>query len=211
MTKKDPATTISAADRLLEVTTDPLHRQILENYRRHAILEVTGEWEGIFDEDSAVEHPVYRFNITGYEGVVADGADAVKGIYQMLRKTSTCVILVEDEKLNVCDWGFASESFFNTYQRGTDLIKLGLAAEKPDGYYILRQRFAMIWPYDERGRMAGEHVYEDKSFREIIEIAVEDYVTPDDARARLLPLLRPLPKFSPPPKASKVSKVSVHA
>jgi hypothetical protein len=46
--RKDPAVTISAADRLLTVTASPLRRQILENYRRHAILEVTGNWEDIF-------------------------------------------------------------------------------------------------------------------------------------------------------------------
>jgi hypothetical protein len=57
--KKDMASTISAADRLLETLTDPLHRQIIENYRRHAILEVCGEWEDIFTPDMTVEVPEY--------------------------------------------------------------------------------------------------------------------------------------------------------
>jgi hypothetical protein len=104
MPKKDIAITISAADHLLETTEHPLHRRILENYRRHAILEICGEWEGIFDPEMCAEHPVYYFNITGMDGLVADGADAVKQIYRTLAETQTCVMLVEDEQLWVNDW-----------------------------------------------------------------------------------------------------------
>jgi hypothetical protein len=55
----------------------------------------------------------------------------------------------------------------------------------------------MIWPYDERGRMKGEHVYENKALHRIERIESEDFITVDDARARLLPLLRPLPDLEP--------------
>jgi hypothetical protein len=57
--KRDPAVTIEAADRLLETTENPLHRQILENYRRRAILDISGDWEVIFDPDMTVEEPLY--------------------------------------------------------------------------------------------------------------------------------------------------------
>lgn len=196
MTKKDPAVTISAADRLLETTEKPLHRQILENYRRHAILEVTGNWEGIFDPAMTVPEPFYTFDITNWDGVRAVG-DEVRAVYKGLAEHQTTVILVEDEQLMVSDWGFASESWFNTYQRGGELIEKGFTDYAADGYYVMRQRIAMIWPYDEYGRMIGEHVYEAKVFREIIEVTEAEYVTVDDARARLMPLLRPLPKFDP--------------
>ena len=197
MTKKDIATTISAADRLLETTENPLHRQILENYRRHAILEICGEWEGIFDADMMVEHPVYYFNITGKDGVVADGAQAVKDIYRNLAETQTCVKLVEGEQLWVDDWGFASDSTFITYMHGRDAIEKGFHVEDADGYYREHQHFVMIWPYDEAGRLIGEHVYENKALHRLEQIAAEDYITVEDARLRLLPLLRPLPVFAP--------------
>jgi hypothetical protein len=196
MPKMDIATTLSAADRLLETIANPLHRQILENYRRHAILEICGEWEGIFDADMMVEHPVYYFNVTGMEGVVADGADAVKAIYRMLAETQTCVMLVEDEHLWVDDWGFASDSTFITYLRGHDAIGKGFEVDDPDGYYREHQHFAMIWPYDEAGRLKGEQVYENKALHRVEAIAAEDYITLEDARGRLLPLLRPLPAFA---------------
>ena len=195
-TKKDPAVTISAADRLLTTTVNPLHRQILENYRRHAILEVTGNWEDIFAPDMTVPDPVYTFDVTNFEGVKLAG-DRVKAFYKGLVDSHATVILVEDEQLVVADWGLASESWFNTYERGSDLIAAGAEGYDPDGYYIVRARLAMIWPYDPQGRLIGEHVYEAKVFRQVIEITEDEFVTLADAQARLLPLLRPLPKFTP--------------
>jgi hypothetical protein len=199
--KKDIAITISAADRMLETLTDPLHRQIIANYRRHAILEICGEWEGIFAPDMTVEVPEYYFNITSMDGVRAVG-DEVKAVYKSLADTQTTVMLVENERLMVADWGFASDSYFNTYQRGHDLLDKGFTGYEPEGYYVHRQHFAMIWPYDERGRMIGEHVYENKANQQIFEVQEGDYLTIEDARARLLPLLRPLPEFRPATRAT---------
>ena len=196
MAEKDIAGTISAADRLLEVTENPRHRRILENYRRHAILEICGEWEAIFTPDLTVEEPVYYFNIQGYDGVVVNGAQAVKDIYRNLAETQTSVILVENEHLWVDDWGFASDSDFVTYERGHALIAKGFQVDDPDGYYRETQHFAMIWPYDEKGRLIGERVYENKPLHRIEQIDREDFITLEDARARLLPLLRPLPELT---------------
>src|SRR3954463_6890559 len=43
-------------------TTNKLHLRILENYRRHAILEVCGMYQGILVPEMIVPHPVYRFH-----------------------------------------------------------------------------------------------------------------------------------------------------
>jgi hypothetical protein len=195
LARRDIAETISAADKLLETTENPRHRAILENYRRHAILEIRGEWEAIFAPESMVEEPVYCFSITGFDGVVVDGADGVKGVYRNLAETQTCVMLVENEHLWVDDWGFASDSNFVTYQRGHNLIDKGFEADDPSGYYREIQHFVMVWPYDARARLFGERVYEDKPLHRIERISREDFITLDDARARLLPLLRPLPEL----------------
>jgi hypothetical protein len=193
--RRDIADTIGAADRLLEVTVNPRHRRILENYRRHAILEICGEWELIFEPDMMVEEPIYHFSITGFDGVVAKG-DEVKDVYRMLAETETSVMLVEDEQLWVNDWGFASDSQFVTYERGHNLIEKGFQVEDPSGFYREIQHFVMTWPYDERGRLIGERVYEFKPEHRIEQISEADFITLEDARARLLPLLRPLPELT---------------
>ena len=182
MLKPDVAVTISAADRLLETTTNPLHRQILENYRRHAILEVCGYWEDIFLPSMTVEEPMYYFNVRGFPGNKAEGAEAVQKIYKHLAESSGAVMVVEDERLMVSDWGFASEALFNTYYRGHTLIEDGIEVDSPEGYYILKQRYVLLWPYDDRGRLMGEHLYEDKTSLEIEEVSPEEAITP--ARVR---------------------------
>jgi hypothetical protein len=196
--KKDITQTISAADRLLETTENPLHRQILENYRRHAILETTGRWEGIFDPDSTVDEPFYILNIIGFPGVRAAGQQ-VRDIYRTMAEQDTTVMVVEQERLMVSDWGFASDALFNKYLRGRDLLAKGVQVDDPEGYYIHQIHYAMIWPYDDRGRMIGENVYQDMSHGLVTQVPAEDYLTVDDARERLLPLLRPLPRFAPQP------------
>jgi len=197
MPKKDIAVTISAADRLLETTSDPLHRQILENYRRHAILEVCGYWEPIFAPEMTVPEPTYYYNVRGFAGDKAEGAAAVHAIYKHLAESSGSVMVVEEERLMISDWGFASEALFNSYYRGHTLISDGIKVEKPDGYYVAKQRYVMLWPYDSLGRLIGEQVYENRAFFEVVEIPEDDYITLEDARKRMMPLLRPLPIYDP--------------
>ncbi|RYE40538.1 MAG: hypothetical protein EOP24_40485 [Hyphomicrobiales bacterium] len=95
----------------------------------------------------------------------------------------------------VADWGFSSNSIFNSFKRGKDLIDNGITDVDPEGHYNHRQHFAMIWPYDDRGRMIGEHVYENRAYGEVIEVPTEDYVTIGDAKERLGALLQPLTPF----------------
>jgi len=78
MARLDISKLTRAADEALETTDHPLHRQILENYRRHAILETTGRWREIFTPEMTVEHPIYRNHASG-KSEVLDGRDAVMG------------------------------------------------------------------------------------------------------------------------------------
>jgi len=64
-----------------------------------------------------------------------------------------------------------------------------------DRFYIRRTPIAMVWPYDERGRMIGEHTYSGDA--QIIEIAERDFITLDEAREKLWPQLRPLSGLDP--------------
>jgi len=63
----------------------------------------------------------------------------------------------------------------------------------PKKLYIYRQPTAMIWPYDNRGRLIGEHVYRHSDGAELIEVNPDEYITLAEARDKLIPLQRPLP------------------
>ena len=45
---------------LLRTVEDPRHRAILSNYRRHALLEVSGRYEEILTPAMTISNPVYR-------------------------------------------------------------------------------------------------------------------------------------------------------
>ncbi|MGB0922102.1 MAG: hypothetical protein ACPG1C_12395 [Alphaproteobacteria bacterium] len=44
-----------AADTLLKTVTNLRHRKIIENYRRHAMLEVSGQYKEIFAPEMTSE------------------------------------------------------------------------------------------------------------------------------------------------------------
>lgn len=190
MNKLDITTQFRGIDAFLETLDNPLHRRIIENYRRHAIFEITGHKAEIFTPEMTVEHPVYVFN-----GPVAclrlEGTEQILDYYSSLQQRQATVMVIAEEKLAVADWGFASEAVFNSFMPGS-CVPDWLPAD-PDKLYLLRQPTAMAWPYDDRGRLIGEHVYRHSAGAELIEVGAEEYITLDEAREKLLPLQRALP------------------
>ena len=54
----------------------------------------------------------------------------------------------------------------------------------------------MIWPYDERGRLLGEDVYEPHPEKaEVTKLNPADILTTQQAAHLLAPLITPLPSF----------------
>lgn len=194
MAKFDPTVIVHDIDALLEQTDKPLHRQILENFRRHAILELIGEWEQIFTPDMTVEHPIYRMN-EGGQGEVLDGMEAVQGFYKSLVEAGATNLVFEDNNISVNDRGIAIEAIVNHLLPGSVLAAEGAEVDDHDAIYNVRHRLGMFWPYDETGRLIGEHVYEDIPSREVIKLDPSEVLTAEEARAALLPLLRPLPTY----------------
>jgi hypothetical protein len=70
----------AATDELLRTVENPRHRAILGNYRRHALLEVSGRYEEILTPAMTVAHPVYRLT-EGPHTIVLDGHDQVREFY----------------------------------------------------------------------------------------------------------------------------------
>jgi hypothetical protein len=69
-------------------------------------------------------------------------------------------------------------------------------AVKPDenAMYLYTNFLEMIWPYDDRGRLIGEDVWEpDPDKAEIIKLDPEDVLTTQQAATLLAPLIKPLP------------------
>ena len=164
--------------RLLERTTNPLQRAILLNFWRHVHLEGAGEYDKILAPDMTVEHPVYRVT-WGANPAVIEGKDGVRAFYNSVGEA---VLWHSDDRLAVGDWGVSDEITFHQLAMGSDLKKIGYTVERPDRLYHVSSRQAFIWPYDSRARLAGEHLYEDKTSLRIEEVDKSEAITP--ARVR---------------------------
>lgn len=172
---------------LIASSADPHHKAILENYRLHGLLEVSGYWDEVVSPEIMVEDPEYRLSI-GPEQVTLKG-EQVFDFYRMLSETSTNVLVVRDQQMAVADWGFAAESTYYNYLRGRQINEHGMGEVDPDGYFIRRAIIMMIWKYDERARLIGEHVYTHMPLVEIYPIPEAEFITPEEARAELVPQL----------------------
>jgi hypothetical protein len=164
--------------RLLERTADPFHRAILLNFWRHVHLEGSGQYDAILSPDMTVDHPVYRVS-WGANPVVIEGKAGVNAFYNSVGEA---VLWNSDDRIAVADWGVADELTFNQLAIGADLQAIGYDVPNPDALYHVASRQAFIWPYDASARLAGEHLYEDKTSLTITEVDPSEAITP--ARVR---------------------------
>jgi hypothetical protein len=180
--------------RLLEKTTDPLHRAILLNFWRHVHLEGSGQFDRITASDMMVEHPVYRVT-WGANPAVIQGKDGVLAFYNSVGEA---VLWNSDDLIAVADWGVADELTFHQIAPGAVLKAIGYPAPKDEAIYHVSSRQAFLWPYDERARLKGENLYEDKTSLAIEEIDPSEAITPKRVREIHIELLDRLEKrFGP--------------
>jgi hypothetical protein len=164
--------------RLLEQTTEPLHRAMLLNFWRHVHLEGAGEYERIMAPDMMVDEPVYRVT-WGANPAVIRGKDGVLDFY---RSVGEAVLWNSDDFLAVGDWGICDELTFHQLARGADLGAVGYDVDDTDAVYHVSSRQAFVWPYDDQARLVGENLYEDKTSLAIEEVDPEEAITPERVR-----------------------------
>ena len=183
-------------ERLLDKTQNPRHRYLLIAFARHRYLEIAGRYAEFLGPDMTVEHPVYRFNIIGLPSFKLDGQEAIAAMYRSWAETNQSIFYGEDETLAVGDNMVVSRSILYQQQLGSALRdERGIDAD-PDAVYLMKANIAMIWPYDDRGRMIGEDVWEyDDADHDLIKLEPADVVTTEQAATLLDPLIKPLPPF----------------
>ena len=191
----DITETNKAVQELIEVTENPRHRYLLQAYDRHRNLEHAGRFEEIFTPEMTVEHPVYRFNMIGQPPMQLEGREQVEPLYRFWAETNQSVFYNESETVAVGDFLVVSTMIGYQQTLGGALVAAGIEADE-DAMYLLRGRVAMVWPYDERGRLVGENVWEfDATEHDVIKLAPEEIVTTQQAAELLEAQIQPLPQF----------------
>ncbi|GAA4228369.1 hypothetical protein GCM10022254_18340 [Actinomadura meridiana] len=180
----------AGVDAALAVVDDPRHRHMLKNYRRHALLEVSGFWEKILVPEMTVEHPLYRLTERG-KTFVCDGMDQVRAFYSDIVDRGVNVFGALEEEVAVSDYGIFIEAVFAQVVRGDDAALAGEGVD-PDGTYQISHRFAAAWPY-RGGRLVGEFIYDDTGSWRFDEVEPSALMSPADARKALAPYLEQSP------------------
>jgi hypothetical protein len=184
-----------AVRELIERTENPRHRYLLEAYDRHRNLEHAGRFAEIFTPEMTVEHPVYRFNMLGQPPMVLEGREQVEPVYSLWAETNQSIFYNESETVAVGDWMVVSTMVGYQQTLGAALVAGGIEADQ-DAMYLVRGRVAMIWPYDERGRLVGENVWEyDPGEHDLIKLDPDDVLSTERSAELLAPLITPLPPF----------------
>jgi hypothetical protein len=215
MTSHDITNTNRAVRELIERTENPRHRFLLMSYDRHRNLEMAGRYEELFAPEMMVQKPLYHLNVHG-TSLQLEGK-AVKNLYRMWAATNQAVFYVDREQLAVADNLVASVSVGYQQVSGRSLffdkvlpwlpgflsrriVKRVLDAETfeadENSMYLYKNVFQMIWPYDDRGRLLGEDIYEpDPDKAEIVKLDPADVLTTEASGRLLNPLIKPLPSF----------------
>ena len=176
-------------DALLAVTTDPHHRAILLNFRRHVLLEISGRWEEILTPDMTVEHPVYRMGGLSGAMTVYDGMDAVRALYRGLAEVGATVMMPIAEHMTVTDQGVIAEALpFGSFGHGAALAAAGLDVD-PDAHYLVEVNVMYIFEYDRDARLTAERNYVDGSSVVARRLEPDEVITTAQARAFLAPYL----------------------
>lgn len=215
--KLDVTTLNLAVDRLLEKTTNPRHRWLLQAYARHRLLEVAGRYKEIFVPEMTVPEPVYHFDLMGAK-FVARGRAQVEGLYRMWAQTHQTVFYVEREEIAVADHFISSVT--DAYQQVSgksikeskllswlpsgiaakllahSLAKMKHTPNEDDMYLFHVKGVQMVWPYDDQGRLIGEDVWEpEHATAEFIKLDRKDVLTAEQSSSLLSPLIKPLTPY----------------
>jgi hypothetical protein len=207
-----------AIDKLLETTENPRHRFLLQSYSRHRYLEIAGRYEEIFAPDMMSMDPVYHMHAGG-NNVVLRGQDQVKSLYRMWAETNQSIFFIESEEIAVADHYVASVTSTSYQQVSGKVLKANKAlshlpdvvshkilekfleekghkASDNDMYLYKTVGQQMIWPYDDRGRLIGEDVWEPEPAKaELFKLDPADVLTTEESAKLLAPLIKPLPSF----------------
>ena len=181
---------------MIETTENPRHLYLLHAYNRHRYLEMAGRWEEIFAPEMTVEKPVYHFNMLGKIVHARRGRGRSGGLprvdphgsVRLLHRRREARRQRPHDRLDVDDV---------PADPGSVLAAEGAPVD-PDAMYLVKTAEHMIWPYDDKGRLIGEDVWEYDEYGPRVHPARPGRGVDRRAGRQVAgPLIKPLPAYNP--------------
>jgi len=136
-------------------TSNPRHKLMLGRLYQHARGEVEEDLEAVLA--TLAPNPVYKVQTQGPE-MNPHGLEGVRRFYiEQIFGKGRHIFESANNRIIVADDAIVTEGIVKIVMWGRDLIEQGnLAADDPDGVYLLTYNSLMVWPYDEEARILGE-------------------------------------------------------
>jgi len=188
MAENDITRCMAVAESVIMRLDSPHHRAILENYRLHSMLELSGRFDEILSPELTVDHPVYRINTP--DGTrIYDGRDSVRNaFYGALTVANGTYLLKEQEHIAVADWGFSQEQLVHYPVSGAAARAQGHDVDDLNAMYVEDRWVSMQWHYTPSAKLIGEHVYR-ASPHAVRKLPASDFPTVDEVREKLAPII----------------------
>jgi hypothetical protein len=141
-----------------------LHRAMIENYLRHASLEIGFDperWSDLFCDEMMVSVPVYHVQLAGDpETITYKGDDEIKAFYSSMAAAYGGLQTHDPILLAVADWGVSILEEDYVYLTGSEARELGYTVDDQDAHYRLKQKFSSYWRFDGDARLEGEDIFQ---------------------------------------------------
>jgi hypothetical protein len=153
----DQKKTFEAMEARLARTTNPRHRLMLERLLVHARGEAGPDLDMVMG--TLCENPAYH-SWTAGPNMSPRGREAVYDFYvNNVVQAGRHVFEFDIDRMVVDDDSIVTEGYMTMLYLGRDAIATGLPVDDPKGFYAVRMRMIIVWPFDADGMLTGEDSY----------------------------------------------------
>ncbi|KAL0482731.1 hypothetical protein AKO1_014256 [Acrasis kona] len=197
-TSRDPKTLVETSYRLLDRTTNPFHRHIIQTYIRRLVLEVTGRAEEFLE--FAVEDAHFMATLIVPACIETKGVQETKATLSKLKEHFRC--FVEDSVVMVSDDGLFHSYYFHHLIPGSVMIELNKLEDQDGNKIEAGTTYERVGKYNHFIRFNSEgRIVQESNGQcgpdKLIKCSEDSQPTLEEVKNRLNPILESLPKWTP--------------
>jgi len=167
----DQLRSVRQVEERLARTEDPRQRGMLATVAAHLRAEAAGDLDGL--RATLVDQPDYHLWADGHD-YGPKGMDAVLGYYGAVVAVKRQILEFDIERIVVDHDSVVTEGWIHAINLGAVARERGWDVDDDDASYLVSQRVAIFWPFDDEGRMLGEDGYANFDRTQVRKLAPEE-------------------------------------